>query len=413
MPEASGVDTSIPSPLSQFIAAFVSRRDSGSTLQKIKNILQDTSLLPFDSSSLTVRCRRSRPDDPSCFDLSSPTSFLASVEGPTSCSCCSSAAVDAASTTAPIVPDSQPTTSPDCDADFGSFHCQTRSLHDSYSLDSYSSIPVAYAAKSTHAVKSSLCAGGGDSFFVVPTLEYGARCYSAATDRYEKVAILDSGANRHWFSDRNVFTNRRPASFSTTTADGSKVPVLEQGDFEFHSESADGRQLDPLVLKDVSIIKGSPINLVSVGMLCNEGSTFHFEKGNSYFDYKGHRYRLIERNGLYLLRLDEVLAPEELSWLRTCETQLGHSRDTEVRSKLGTTYACAASWDLWHERFGHASKRRLKFIFQNGSAEGMAVDGQKFKHDATCTCPTCLSVNHAKRHIGDVRKFSDAVSRKG
>ena len=257
MPEASGVDTSITSPLSQFIAAFVSRRDSG----------------------------------------------------PTSCSCCSSAAVDGASSSAPTVPDSQPTTSPDCDADFGSFACQPRVpdfLHDG---DSYSSIPVAYAAKSTHAVKSSLCAGGGDSFFVVPTLEYGAHNYSAATDRYEKVAILDSGANRHWFSNRNVFTNRRPASFSTTTADGSKVPVLEQGDFEFHSEGADGRQLDPLVLKDVSIIKGSPINLVSVGMLCDEGSTFHFQKGNSYFDYKGHRYRLIERNGLYLLRLGEV-------WLR-------------------------------------------------------------------------------------------------
>ena len=43
----------------------------------------------------------------------------------------------------------------------------------------------------------------------------------------------------------------------------------------------------------------------------------------------------------------------------------------------------------------------------------MAVDGQKFKHDAKCTCPTCLGVNNAKLHIGDVRRFSDSVSRKG
>jgi hypothetical protein len=194
---------------------------------------------------------------------------------------------------------------------------------------------VAYAAKSTHAVKSSPCAGGGDSFYVVPTLEYGAHDFSAVTDHYEEVAILDSGANRHFFSDRNVFQNRRPASFSTTTATGAKVPVLEQGDFEFTTEDADGTRLNPLVLHDVSIIKGSPLNLVSVGMLCDEGSVFHLEKGNSYFDFKGRRFRLIERNGLYLLRLDEVLAPEELSWLRSCEHELGHAHQTDVRSKLG------------------------------------------------------------------------------
>ena len=43
----------------------------------------------------------------------------------------------------------------------------------------------------------------------------------------------------------------------------------------------------------------------------------------------------------------------------------------------------------------------------------MAVDGAKFKHDRKCTCPTCLSVNNAKLHIGDVRKFADSVTRKG
>ena len=196
-------------------------------------------------------------------------------------------------------------------------------------------------------------------------------------------------------------------------ADGSRVLVSEQGDFHLQSEDAQGNAVDPLVLRDVSILKGSPMNLVSVGILCEEGSVFHFEKGKSYFDYKGRRHRLIERDGLYLLRLDEVLQADDIAWLRDCEANLGNSRATEVRSKLGTNYACAASWDLWHERFGHASKKRLKFIFDNGSVEGMSVVGAQYKHDRKCTCPTCLAVNNAKVHIGDVREFADSVTRKG
>jgi hypothetical protein len=58
---------------------------------------------------------------------------------------------------------------------------------------------------------------------------------------------------------------------------------------------------------------GSPINLVSVSMLCNEGASFHFSEGNSYFDYKGHRHRLVERDGLYVLRLDEVLQADYIA----------------------------------------------------------------------------------------------------
>ena len=43
----------------------------------------------------------------------------------------------------------------------------------------------------------------------------------------------------------------------------------------------------------------------------------------------------------------------------------------------------------------------------------MAVSGGPYKHDRTCTCPTCLSINNAKRHIGDVRLYATMISRKG
>ena len=39
--------------------------------------------------------------------------------------------------------------------------------------------------------------------------------------------------------------------------------------------------------------------------------------------------------------------------------------------------------------------------------------GGEFKHNAKCQCPTCLSINNAKLHIGDVRKFADQITQKG
>jgi len=261
--------------------------------------------------------------------------------------------------------------------------------------------------------RSSIVAGGGDVFNIHHTRAFGSVNGSiAGANEFEDFVIFDSGANRHFFGDSERFIRRRAANLSTTTADGSQVQISEQGDIVLQSEDAHGNTLDPLVLRDVSILKGTPINLVSVGVLCDEGSTFHFEKGNSFFTYQGRKIRLLERDGLYLLRLDDVLEPEEMCRLRECEKQLGNPCTTAARSKIGKTYACAATWDLWHERFGHASKQRLKFIFDNASAEGLEVGGE-FKHNAKCQCPTCLSINNAKLHIGDVRKFADQITQKG
>jgi hypothetical protein len=259
--------------------------------------------------------------------------------------------------------------------------------------------------------RSSPCGGGGDAINVARVRAFGSLSSDIRAE-YGDVAIIDSGANHPLFGDRPEFINRSPANTLTTMADGSQVRIAEQGDFVFQSEDANGNALEPLILRDVSILKGSPINLVSVSMLCEAGSKFHFEKGNSYFIFKGRQFKLIERDGLYLLRLDDILAAEEICQLRDCERKSGNECKTEVRSKLGKNYACAATYQLWHERFAHASEKRIKFLFDNGSAEGLDIDG-KFKHDAKCKCGTCLAIHNAKLHIGDVRKFDDLVTRKG
>jgi hypothetical protein len=60
-------------------------------------------------------------------------------------------------------------------------------------------------------------------------------------------------------------------------------------------------------------------------MLCNEGSSFHFSKDDSYFIHEGRKVRLIERNGLYFIRLNDVLEKSEVDRLVMCEVELGNS----------------------------------------------------------------------------------------
>ncbi len=225
-------------------------------------------------------------------------------------------------------------------------------------------------------------------------------------------AIVDSGASGHFVGDTVKLENTRPANLWMTSANGSKTRINTQGDLTLQAEDEHGNPLEPIVLSDVSHCRGSPLNLISVAMLCEEGTAFHFEKGKSYMQYGGKRFPLIEKDGLYLLRLNDVLQAEDMEVFQAYEAAHGKEGGPCYRTKSGQLLGCAATYDLWHERFGHASKQRIKFLYENGTAQGLDVGGE-FKHNAKCKCSVCLMSNTSKIHIGDTREFSDEVSRKG
>lgn len=259
-----------------------------------------------------------------------------------------------------------------------------------------------------YGLMSSVTAGGGDAVhFTRDPYALAARSGEGnllTDDPY--IAIVDTGANRHLVNRHIDLMNRRRTNLWMTSSNGSRTKIDTAGDYELQAADENGVPLEPLLLKDASRLSGSPLNLVSVGVLCEQGTTFHFEKKNSYFIYKGKRFKLEERDGLYLIRLDCILQAEDLKEL--CAAQEIH----DPYALSATTYGCAATYDMWHERFGHASKKRLKFLYENGSVEGMDVYG-KYKHDNLCKCATCLINNNAKLHIGDSRKFSDHVTQRG
>ena len=245
-------------------------------------------------------------------------------------------------------------------------------------------------------------AGGGDR---VHNLSLTHRPNRVGDDRY--LAILDTGANRHLLNQHIQLMNKRQTNLQMHAANGQTTTVTEAGDFELPCVDLDGNPIDPLLLHNASTIKHSPFNLVSVGVLCELGTTFHFEKDNSYFVYKGNTFKLEERDGLYLMRLDEILQADDLASLK----RSSHN-DADNFIDGTDTFGCAATYDLWHARYGFASKKRIKLLYDSATAEGLDV-GAKYSHDAKCTCPTCMAINNRKVHIGDIRKHADNVTKKG
>jgi hypothetical protein len=254
--------------------------------------------------------------------------------------------------------------------------------------------------------------GGGDRVVqsTDPTDEFNLAAINrrGQVGKDEHLAIVDSGANKHLMNRHIRLMNKRSTHLQMHSANGDTTTITESGDFELQTEDMDGNPLEPLILHNASTVKHTPFNLVSVGVLCEQGTTFHFEKGNSFFVYKGNTFKLEERDGLYLMRLDEIIQAEDIESLKksTNEQEDDNFRDGE------DVYGCAATYELWHERYGFASKKRLKLLYENGSAEGLDV-GAKYSHDRKCTCPTCMAINNRKQHIGDIRKYDDNITKKG
>jgi hypothetical protein len=146
-------------------------------------------------------------------------------------------------------------------------------------------------------------------------------------------------------------------------------------------------------------------------MLCNAGSVFHFERGNSWFTYEGHRFPIEEREGLFCIHLDQVLKADEIADLRKQQDVEGYGHETFTAGEK--SYGCAATFSLWHDRLGHASTGRLKFLYENGGAEGFDVRGGKWKHDRHCKCPTCLAINNDRLHIGATRQYAEYITQCG
>ena len=97
-------------------------------------------------------------------------------------------------------------------------------------------------------------------------------------------AAMDSGAMKHLFDDSIPLDNERPPlpEENMMSASGHIIKPTKVGDYQLEArDPVTGESLGHITLNDVSTLKDSPLNLISVSMLVEQGSRVNFEKGNS------------------------------------------------------------------------------------------------------------------------------------
>jgi hypothetical protein len=143
-----------------------------------------------------------------------------------------------------------------------------------------SSVPVYMLSahqRAKQGIRAISPAGGGDVVFVRQRRTRPGGAFDFEDEEY--LAALDSGANRYLvnqYVQKFLLRNQRPANLSMRSATGAVTQITEQGDIELRAVDNVGNELAPLILNDVSVLKGSPLNLLSVSALCERGSSFHF-----------------------------------------------------------------------------------------------------------------------------------------
>ena len=241
---------------------------------------------------------------------------------------------------------------------------------------------------------AAIVSGGGD---VIDMRHYG---------------VADTGANAHCVSKHLRLTNPRVKKLWMRDAAGKSTLLDRAGDFEIPCVDYDGNHLEPMLVQNASVVPDSPFNLLSISLLCERGVSFHFAKDESYMLYKKVRYKLIKHNGLYLINLNKVLEPDEAAAMGMVFGST-FPEPTVYKDEEGAAFFSAGDWSLWHERLGHSSKARLRFLFNNSAVEGMKVKGNPKVCARGCGCEVCRMSEKRRRHIPGQRQFQDPVCRPG
>ena len=229
-------------------------------------------------------------------------------------------------------------------------------------------------------------------------------------------AAMDSGAMKHLFDDSIHLDNERPPlpEENMMSASGHIIRPTKVGDYQLEArDPATGESLGHITLKDVSTLKNSPLNLISVSMLVEQGSRVNFEKGNSYLEWKGKKLPLLERNGVYLVNLTDFVA---------ADTALGlMDKDHEYDSVECDGIACPVVSDmqLLHSRLGHQKGIDIKFLIDHDVVRGIKLRNSV---KPTCSkqdpchldnCLTCSRFVPKAKHVNSTRQAARSAQHIG
>jgi hypothetical protein len=234
----------------------------------------------------------------------------------------------------------------------------------------------------------------------------------------KKEKTLAAGAIERWLADTGAscHVTGNGAGMSNTTTDGSQTVIVGDGRKNIIKKSG-GINLVPegstckLHLKDTKMVPDITKNIISIGMLLQEGGTMHGDKDEIRIKYKGTKFIFNKspRDGLYYLYASRLhQKKEELELLvydiESCkEAEQNQSndkneknieRDTKVtKPKMNRTEA--------HEKWGHQYKDGCDLM---AKYMGIQLQGK-------LSCTGCGRVK--AREKGVAKKSQRQATRKG
>ncbi|KAI5335776.1 hypothetical protein L3X38_025910 [Prunus dulcis] len=167
--------------------------------------------------------------------------------------------------------------------------------------------------------------------------------------------IVDSGASFHVTSRRDFFTSYTNGDFGNVRMGNDKLSkIVGRGDISLETNTS-----CHLVLKDVRHVLDMSLNLISIGLLDDEGYTNVFAEGKL----------KLSKNSLVLAR--------------------GKKENTlyMTHAKVSNGYINSLTEDsieLWHKRLGHMSEKGLQILVKRRALTGMKK-GMPLK-----SCTHCL-----------------------
>lgn len=159
------------------------------------------------------------------------------------------------------------------------------------------------------------------------------------------MTYIDSGANKHIFSDRAAFSEMEPTNIDVHIASTTATSkATGKGTVSINVDT--GSDLMTLNLTEALFVPNAGVNLVSLGALIEKGAQMSSGKdGTLNFTFEG----------------------QPILQAKMCGRLWPISLTTEMQSNISTDVPTAyygrsepATWDLWHERLGHASIASIK-----------------------------------------------------
>ena len=170
--------------------------------------------------------------------------------------------------------------------------------------------------------------------------------------------VVDSGASFHVTSRKEFFTSYNTGNFGNVRMGNDKLSkIMGRGDISLETNT--GRCL---VLKDVRHVPDMRLNLISTGLLDDEGCTNIFGDG---------KWKL--RRGPEILARGKKENTLNMTYAKVC-------------SGYAVTLGEDSPVELWHKRLGHISEKGLTILAKREVLSGVNVKDMHLK-----ACTDCLA----------------------